>query len=90
MPAAGGTATWLDKGRFPSWSPDGKEVLYVHEGDVWRIPASGGEATWVLQTPESEYWPQLSPDGERLLCGRMSSGTSDIWIADLSELPGFE
>ena len=60
----------------PSWSPDGRWIAYVEtveyeESQVWKIPASGGEAR---QLTVGRFFrrgpPRWSPDGERIVLAR--------------------
>ena len=48
------------------WSEDGESVYFVHDGDLWKVPASGGEAkpAWSKPDPGSGFAP--SPDGKRV------------------------
>ena len=32
---------WL---RYPAISPDGRTVLFEYKGDIWSVPAAGGDA----------------------------------------------
>gem|GEM_PF-2630396 len=53
----------------PSWSADGKEIVFGTYGRVqaiWRVPAEGGEAVRVTDRPGDR--PRMSPDGRWLLC----------------------
>ena len=86
-----GETEWLCEGFSPSWSPDGTRLCFVQgflkeeNNDIWTIPASGGEPTRLLQTPDiEETLTAWSPDGERILFTTASLGASDIWIADVS------
>ena len=82
--ATGSEAMWLAEGEFPDWSPDGHQILFMQEGDIWTVPASGGTPTRRLETPERELWPQWSPDGRRILFARLAGPSGgDIWIADV-------
>ena len=86
-PASGGEATWLAEGGAPDWSPDGSEVLFSQEDNIWRVPAAGGTPTRVLETPGAWTWARWSPDGSRILFTRSATSATpsgDIWIADVS------
>ena len=89
MPAAGGEATFLTAcgtGGIPSYSPDGGEILFVRDEDIWKIPAAGGEPVQLTRTHERELSPGFSPDGTRIMFMRTSAHAGDIWIADMSRL----
>ena len=32
---------WL---RYPAVSPDAREIAFTHGGQIWRVPAEGGDA----------------------------------------------
>ena len=75
MPALGGTARRIvEGGNFPSWTPDGSALLYVHgtfrNSRIARIPASGGEGRDLPieeQLVARYFFPRLSADGRWLL-----------------------
>ena len=75
MPALGGPARRIvENGNFPSWTPDGASLVYVHgtfrNARIARVPAAGGES---LDVPIEEasvfryFSPSLSEDGRWLL-----------------------
>jgi Tol biopolymer transport system component len=86
LPVGGGEAVYLTEGFTPDWSPAGGEILFAHQGDIWKIPAAGGEPSRLLETPKSEeFWPRFSADGSKILFTRsVGTGGADIWIADVS------
>ena len=47
----------------PAISPDGKQVCFVLDDDLWLVPFSGGTAHRITNTPSAEWSPQWSPDG---------------------------
>lgn len=47
-----------------SWSPDGKKLALIHEGDIWMIPLEGGNPVKLTDTPAEERWVDWSPDGK--------------------------
>ncbi len=75
MPALGGPARRIvEKGNYPSWTPDGSRLLYVHGAyrntRIAVVPAAGGESR---DLPIEEafvaryFFPSLSEDGRWLL-----------------------
>src|SRR5262245_305233 len=50
----------------PAWSPDGKWIAFSMRGDIWKVPAEGGEAIALTQGPAYHFEPAWSPDGTRL------------------------
>src|SRR6476661_2185719 len=50
----------------PAWSPDGKWIAFSMRGDIWKIPAEGGEAIALTSGPNYYFEPAWSPDGRRL------------------------
>lgn len=74
----------------PVWSPDARYLYYVHvepQGtsgtyvySIERIGASGGQPMTVV---ENAYWPQLSPDGAKLVyvTNEPSGSVFDLYIA---------
>jgi len=49
-----------------SWSPDGKKLAVVHEGDIWVYTLEDGKLTKITDTPEKEVWINFSPDGNMI------------------------
>ena len=47
----------------PGISPDGREIAFVSGGDIWTVPATGGEARLLVSHTATESRPLYSPDG---------------------------
>ena len=47
----------------PTWSPDGRWIAFSMDGDIWKMPAEGGEATALTRGPAYYFEPAWSPDG---------------------------
>jgi Tol biopolymer transport system component len=59
----------------PTWSPDGRHVLYVtwsddEGGHVYRAPADGGAPEKLTRTASFYSEPVYSPDGQRIVVVR--------------------
>src|SRR3954469_2160359 len=64
----------------PSLSPDAGEIAFVSGGDVWTVPASGGEARLLVSHPATESRPMYSPDGRRIAFVSTRTGGGDIYV----------
>ena len=67
----------------PSLSPDGAEVAFVSGGDIWTVPAGGGEARLLVSHPDNESRPLYSPDGKYLAFASSRTGNGDIYLLTL-------
>src|SRR5712671_5696166 len=77
------------------WSEDGDSVYFVHQGDLWKVRASGGAPTpaWSKPDPGNGFVP--SPDGRRVAFVRSNRAEdqgarkgSDLivrWLSDGTE-----
>ena len=68
----------------PSLSPDGREIAFVSGGDVWTVPAAGGEARLLVAHPATESRPLWSPDGRRLAFVSARTGNGDVYVLELA------
>src|SRR5215213_3984411 len=64
----------------PSLSPDAGEIAFVSGGDVWTVPAAGGEARLLVSHPATESRPMYSPDGRRLAFVSTRTGGGDLYV----------
>jgi Tol biopolymer transport system component/C-terminal processing protease CtpA/Prc len=69
----------------PGIAPNGSEIAFVHGGDIWVVPARGGEARLLVANPANESRPIYSPDGTRLAFISNRAGSPDIWILTLAD-----
>ena len=50
----------------PSLSPDGKNIAFSYQGDIWTVPTSGGTAIRLTIHEGYETRPLWSPDGQTI------------------------
>jgi Tol biopolymer transport system component/predicted Ser/Thr protein kinase len=89
--AGGANARQLTHGTdsaWPSFTPDGRSVVYLRFNDgqrVWRTPIDGnGESVRLTDVPSNR--PSVSPDGKWLLC-RLRSTTPGVPLWRTTILP---
>jgi len=68
----------------PAISPDRAEIAFVSGGDIWTVPANGGEARLLVAHPANESRPQYSPDGKKLAFISNRTGAGDIYVLTLA------
>ena len=66
--------------QHPAWSPDGKWIAFSMRGDIWKMPADGGEAVAITSGPAYYFEPAWSPDGTRIALAYVTGGNLEIGI----------
>lgn len=67
----------------PGISPDGSEIAFVSGGDIWTVPASGGESRLLVSHPATESLPAYSPSGDELAFVSTRTGNGDVYVLSL-------
>lgn len=69
-----------------SWSPDGKQILYVSERDgnkeIYVMESSGSKQSRLTFNEKADYSPVWSPDGRTIAFVSELDGDSDIFKMD--------
>jgi tricorn protease len=73
--------------RSPALSPDGATVVFGFQGDLWRVPAQGGEAVRLTAHPAYDTAPVFSPDGRSLAFASNRFGDDDVFVVPLEGGP---
>ena len=69
----------------PSWSQDGKKILYTLDGDIWMIDSDGYNPRTLL-TGHSALCPVLFPDGKSVLyLSNADDQAYNLWTVELLE-----
>src|SRR5919197_6637217 len=69
----------------PGISPDGSTIAFVSGGDIWEVPAGGGDGHLLVSHPATESRPLFSPDGKRLAFTSTRTGNGDVYVLWLSK-----
>jgi len=83
-PAAAGPALgplerplWL---RYPAISPDGTQIAFSFEGNLFVVPAAGGNARALTANGHHNFMPVWSPDGQYLAYAADTYGNFDVFL----------
>jgi len=63
----------------PAISPDGKQIAFCYQGDIWTVSSKGGRPYRVTVHEGYDSNPRWSPDGERLAFQSDRYGNGDIF-----------
>ncbi len=68
---------WL---RGSAISPDGRTIAFCYQGDIWRVPADGGEAVPLTTNEAYDHAPVWSRDGRSIAFASTRYGNSDVFV----------
>jgi C-terminal processing protease CtpA/Prc/tricorn protease-like protein len=64
----------------PAISPDGEQVCFVYQNDLWSVPFKGGDAKRLTSTDASEWGPMWSPNGQFIAFNSNREGQNYVYI----------
>ena len=70
------TGTWMTA----DLSSDGKRIVFDMLGDIYTMPANGGEATAITSGVAWDMQPRFSPDGKSIAFISDRDGADNVWI----------
>src|SRR5690606_12691202 len=68
--------------RFPALHGD--TVVFTSEGDLWRVPVSGGGAQRLTTHPGMESHAAISPDGSWIAFAGQYEGPTEVYVMPLN------
>lgn len=68
--------------RFPALQGD--TLVFVAEGDLWRVAATGGVAARLTSHPAGESSPAISPDGTTVAFSAAYEGPTEVYTMPLA------
>ncbi|MGN0232814.1 MAG: S41 family peptidase [Bacteroidaceae bacterium] len=74
---ASDTPLWLRPVRI---SPDGRQIAFAYQGDIYVVPAQGGTAQQLTTNPAYDTEPYWSPDGKHIAFSSDRSGSMDVYV----------
>lgn len=66
--------------RYPSISPDGQQLAFSYQGDLWTVPVDGGRAYRLTVHEAYEYMPRWRADGQQLAFVSDRFGNDDLFV----------
>lgn len=67
-------------GRNPAVSPDGKQICFSYQGNLWVVSSSGGVATRLTANDSVDLRPRWSPDGKWIAFNSDREGGSQVFV----------
>ena len=66
--------------RYPAISPDGSTIAFAYKGDLYCVPATGGEARQLTTHAAYDSQPIWSPDGKKIAFTSNREGSLDVYV----------
>ena len=64
--------------RFPA--TNGNEIVFTYAGDLWTVPAAGGEARRLTSHLGYEAFARFSPDGKQIAFTGEYDGNREVYL----------
>ena len=70
--------------RNPAISPDGSQIAFTYQGDLYTVPVTGGKASPLTIHPAHDFLPVWLPNGQSLAFASDRFGNFDVFIMSLN------
>jgi dipeptidyl aminopeptidase/acylaminoacyl peptidase len=67
-------------GSGPAWSPDGTQIAFERDGEIFVIGAAGGTPVNLTNHPALDTSPAWSPDGSRIAFASDRDGQAELYL----------
>lgn len=67
----------------PTLTPDGKQIIFSYDNDLWMVKSSGGTALRLTAMEGRETQPRVSPDSRWLAFSSTQNRNADVYIMPL-------
>jgi tricorn protease len=81
LPVVAQQALWM---RNPAISPDGSQIAFTYQGDLYTVPVNGGKATPLTIHPAHDFMPVWLGNGQSLAFASDRFGNFDVFIMSLN------
>jgi Tol biopolymer transport system component len=68
----------------PSFSPDGKTLVFSLQGSLWRQDVDSDEAVQLTDGPGYDYQPDWAPDGQSIVYASYRGDAVELYLLDVS------
>ncbi|MBD8488902.1 PD40 domain-containing protein [Echinicola sp. CAU 1574] len=68
--------------RYPTISPDGKNIAFTYKGNLYRVPSDGGNALQLTFHSSHDFMPIWSKDGKSIAFASERYGNFDVYVMD--------
>jgi tricorn protease len=68
--------------RHPAVHPDGGQIAFSYQGDLWTVAADGGRAERLTIHEAYEGHPRWAPGGEQIAFTSDRAGNDDLYVTD--------
>jgi Tol biopolymer transport system component/DNA-binding winged helix-turn-helix (wHTH) protein len=69
----------------PRWSPDGSQIAFVAQGDIYVVRSDGGNPRLLTRETSEDTLPSWSRDGQSIYFASDRSGSWEVWKAPAGE-----
>jgi len=66
--------------RYASISPDGTQIVFTYKGDLYKVPAAGGDAIQLTYHKAHDYKAIWNKDGSKIAFASNRYGNFDIYV----------